>query len=258
MADDQEHQAPEDAHPKGTGTGPTIKTPLGPMNKDMMLVVGALAAGIVGFAWWRNRSASAATDAATAATDAALTPATDFDPSPSEDSTVSSDTSTTPSTNAEWTQQAISYLSSIGFDPGAVATALGLYLARQPLTADQQAIVNDARAAIGDPPVGGPYPIVTGLPTTTGTPIISKPPVTTPPPAGTTKAPPKKTAHNYTVVKGDTLTGISQKVFHTTRWSQDIYNSNRAVIEAAAKAHGKANSANGHWIYPGTVLVLTY
>ena len=30
----------------------------------------------------------------------------------------------------------------------------------------------------------------------------------------------------------------------------------RLETEAAAKKHGRRNSDNGHWIYPGTVLTL--
>lgn len=156
-----------DTPPAGGAGGKTVKTPFGHMNKQTVTIGIFAVGGIVLFALWRQRSAAnAATTAATTATDAALTPATDFTPAPTGDATVNSDTSTQPSTNAEWTQQAISYLSSIGFDPTAIAAALGLYLGRQPLSADQQTIVSEARAAIGDPPVGGPYPVVTGLPAT--------------------------------------------------------------------------------------------
>jgi hypothetical protein len=198
MADDaaEDTTGPPGGHPAHGGT---IKTPLGPMNRQMITIVIAISVGIVGFAFWRNRSAgTAAAAAAQSATDAALTPATDFTPAPTGDSTVSSDTSTQPSTNAQWTQQAISYLSSVGFDPSAVATALGLYLARQPVTSDQAAIINDARASTGEPPTGGPYPLVTGLPGAT----------TTPPPSGT---------YQYTTTgSGDTSVSLLiHKVYQT-------------------------------------------
>ena len=38
--------------------------------------------------------------------------------------------------------------------------------------------------------------------------------------------------------------------------SSRIYAANSAVIEAAAKQHGKSSSNNGWWIYPGTVLAI--
>ena len=51
--------------------------------------------------------------------------------------------------------------------------------------------------------------------------------------------------------------GIEKKAKKKTesKW-RNIYNANKKVIEAAAKKHGRRNSDNGHWIYPGTVLTL--
>ena len=60
----------------------------------------------------------------------------------------------------------------------------------------------------------------------------------------------------HTVVKGDTLCKISRKYYGTSSNWKTIYNANQAVIENAAKKHGKASSQTGHWIYPGTVLVI--
>ena len=67
------------------------------------------------------------------------------------------------------------------------------------------------------------------------------------------KAKKKKT---YRIVRGDTLCGISRKKYKTESKWRNIYNANKKVIEAAAKKHGRRNSDNGHWIYPGTVLTL--
>jgi len=56
---------------------------------------------------------------------------------------------------------------------------------------------------------------------------------------------------SYTIVHGDTLIGIGNKLhvdWHT------LYNNNKSVIEDAARAHGKSSSDGGHWIFPGTVL----
>lgn len=61
---------------------------------------------------------------------------------------------------------------------------------------------------------------------------------------------------NYTVIKGDTLSGIAKKKLGKSgRWSE-IYKLNKTTIENAAKKHGKKSSSNGHWIYPGTKLKL--
>lgn len=60
----------------------------------------------------------------------------------------------------------------------------------------------------------------------------------------------------YTIVSGDTLWGIAKKFLGKGVRYVEIYNLNKDVIEAAAKAHGKSSSSNGHWIWPGTVLTI--
>lgn len=61
---------------------------------------------------------------------------------------------------------------------------------------------------------------------------------------------------NYIVVSGDTLWGISKRFYGNPMKHGIIYAANAAIIESTAKAHGKPSSDNGHWIYPGTVLVI--
>lgn len=59
-------------------------------------------------------------------------------------------------TNAAWAQNAIAYLGTdVSVDSAALSTALGLYLAGQPLTSDQAALVDQAIAVEGYPPVSG-------------------------------------------------------------------------------------------------------
>lgn len=60
----------------------------------------------------------------------------------------------------------------------------------------------------------------------------------------------------YTVVSGDTLWGISKKFYGTGTKYHIIYDANSDLIEAAAKAHGKKSSDNGHWIWPGETLTI--
>lgn len=61
---------------------------------------------------------------------------------------------------------------------------------------------------------------------------------------------------NYTVVSGDTLWGIAERhCGGSGNWTK-LYDANAGTIEAAAAAHGKSSSDHGHWIWPGTVLVL--
>lgn len=57
----------------------------------------------------------------------------------------------------------------------------------------------------------------------------------------------------YTVVSGDTLQKISQKVYGTSARWKEIYNANQATIEYNARTHGLKSSNNGWWIYPGEV-----
>lgn len=60
----------------------------------------------------------------------------------------------------------------------------------------------------------------------------------------------------YTVASGDTLSGIARSKYGSSgRWT-DIYDANSGTIESAAKAHGKASSDHGHWIWPGEVLTI--
>jgi hypothetical protein len=62
--------------------------------------------------------------------------------------------------------------------------------------------------------------------------------------------------HTHLVAAGDTLTAISKRYYGTTgRW-REIYDENMAVIEAAAHAHGLADSGGGNRIYIGTKLNL--
>lgn len=58
----------------------------------------------------------------------------------------------------------------------------------------------------------------------------------------------------YTVVPGDTLWRIANRFYGSGTKYPVIYQANAEVIEAAARAHGKKNSNNGHWIWPGEVL----
>ena len=63
--------------------------------------------------------------------------------------------------NAAWSQYAENYLTStVGEDAGTVSSALGAYLAGQPVTPAQRDIIDQAVGFAGNPPVTGPggYP----------------------------------------------------------------------------------------------------
>ena len=78
-------------------------------------------------------------------------------------------------------------------------------------------------------------------------------------PAVTTPVTPTKPvpeSQTYTIKSGDTLWGISKKFYgNGSKWEK-IYNANKKVIDDAAKKHGRADSAKGHWIYPGTKITI--
>ncbi len=61
---------------------------------------------------------------------------------------------------------------------------------------------------------------------------------------------------SYTVVKGDSLWGISKKFYGTGTKYSSIYNANVDIIESTAKAHGKKSSDSGRWIWPGETLTI--
>lgn len=60
----------------------------------------------------------------------------------------------------------------------------------------------------------------------------------------------------YTVVPGDTLWGISKRFYGTGTKHHIIYGANAELIESTARAHGKAGSENGHWIWAGETLTI--
>jgi hypothetical protein len=66
----------------------------------------------------------------------------------------------TPTTNAQWFQEAISWLSQGGTSATTAEAALGKYLAGAAVTSQQALIVQEAEGALGPPPVSGPngYP----------------------------------------------------------------------------------------------------
>jgi LysM repeat protein len=60
----------------------------------------------------------------------------------------------------------------------------------------------------------------------------------------------------YVVKSGDTLEKIAKLQYGDFSKYKQIYEANKTVIENEAKKHGKGSSSNGHWIYPGTKLII--
>ncbi len=67
-------------------------------------------------------------------------------------------------------------------------------------------------------------------------------------------------SQTYTVVRGDNLWGIAKRFYGSGARYLEIYNANKNVIEAAARAHGKQDSYKGStagwWLWPGEILVI--
>lgn len=61
----------------------------------------------------------------------------------------------------------------------------------------------------------------------------------------------------YEVKPGDNLWNIARKCYGGSGedWIR-IYNANKAAIEKTAKKHGRHDSDEGDWIYPGTILTI--
>jgi hypothetical protein len=142
----------------------TVTLPVvGTVPRRVLLVGGAVSAGVIGYAWWRY-SVSGGTDVPgeSSSDDASYAPE-DTGVSASPGSYVPVDVEQDaappepPKTNQEWVNQAVERLTEIGVaDAAVIAAALGKYIAGQALTTGERAIVTTARAVIGPPPTTPP------------------------------------------------------------------------------------------------------
>lgn len=66
----------------------------------------------------------------------------------------------------------------------------------------------------------------------------------------------EKNTVTYAVKDDDTLWGIAQCYLGSGTRYPEIYELNKDVIEQTARDHRFADSDNGHWIFPGTILKL--
>jgi hypothetical protein len=137
------------------------------MPKKVAIIGGAVAAGIVGYAWYKNGDSGAPVSAVDAENPAAVDEYDSPLGNSGTNSTATSSGNVDPdaiNTNAKWTQAAVETLQGAGWDATAVFSALGKLLAFKTLSATEADIAQAAKAAQGEPPVGGPYPIKEGLP----------------------------------------------------------------------------------------------
>lgn len=60
----------------------------------------------------------------------------------------------------------------------------------------------------------------------------------------------------YEVQSGDCLWNIAKNFYGSGARYTDIYDANSDVIESTAQDHGFDSSESGHWIWPGTMLLI--
>lgn len=174
--------------------------------RRVLVTGGALAGSYVAWRWWSaSRAGSVApTDAAPADEWTTSGPGGPVDHSAASAGSGQSDDGSSDEliTTADgWTRAAVDYLAGVGYDPSAVATALGRYLGGEILSPAQADVVRAALASLGRPPGYPALPIRTS---STVTPAPSKPPAhshTVPKPHG---------PHVYYTAKGgETLASIA-------------------------------------------------
>lgn len=131
-----------------------------------LAIAGGAAVLYVGYRWYSARGDSSEETTVLppgedyGATGSATGTGYSYIPTSSSDSTTETDSSVI-STNQQWSQAGVTYATSVGYDPAASALALGKYLGTQPITKDEQNIVRVVLGAIGKPPTGGPYTVIT-------------------------------------------------------------------------------------------------
>lgn len=138
-----------------------------------LAVVAGGAILYVGYRWYSARGDSEETTVLApeedyGATGSATGTGYSYIPTSSSDSTNETDSSVI-STNQQWSQAGVTYATSVGYDPSAAALALGKYLGTQPITKDEQNIVRVVLGALGSPPTGGPYTVITDTSSTPST-----------------------------------------------------------------------------------------
>lgn len=185
-----------------------VKTPLGDVKKKTALLIGAGGLGVLGIVWYRSKQ-QAAQNASQSSADASqsgsdqIDPATGYPYGSPEDVAAQSQIGAASgqygplydyglgggggynpnqvngpgsfTSNAAWAQYAEDYMANtLGESATDVGNALGKYITGQPVTDAQVALINQAIAFAGSPPVPG----TDGFPPS----IRNAPPVPNPPP----------------------------------------------------------------------------
>jgi hypothetical protein len=137
---------------------------LGKVKQSWLYAGGAAVAGIVGYAWWSG----AGTGEDEETFDVEL-PATDYEPPTVLDSGLSvggaAQGEPIARTNVEWRSMAAEQGAALGFSDAVLNSALTKYLGKDRLNVTEAAAMAAIVAILGQPPSGGPYPILAELPT---------------------------------------------------------------------------------------------
>jgi hypothetical protein len=153
----------------------TVDVPvIGKAKKSYVAVGVAAIVGVAGFAWYRrvqgDQAAAAPGYYADTRTGSEL-PTDDYtNPGSNEDGQsgtgIGGDSGwRAPTTNEAWAQQVLDRLT--WYEPSAVSAAIGKYLTRQQVTADEATMIREAWAQVGRPPVDQPLLTSTTTPPTT-------------------------------------------------------------------------------------------
>lgn len=151
-----------------------IKVPgLGNTKKTYLIVAGVAAGGYVLYRWMNREDTSASEEVPVieptteeyGGSGSTGSAGTDYWYPSSSDTTAAT---ATIGNNQQWTQAGVAYADSLGWDSGAAALALGKFLRSEPLTSSQQDIVKAILGAVGNPPSGGPYTVITDTTSSSG------------------------------------------------------------------------------------------
>lgn len=135
-----------------------VKVPgVGKVKTTYVIAAGALVAGIVGYAWWTRRSAAASAPVY----DVDSVGETDYRaPGASSNYTAPAPPEGTISTNVQWSNAALQWAQTHGYDEFTAAMAVAQYLSRKPLNTKEADFIQVVTAQIGPPPTGGPWMII--------------------------------------------------------------------------------------------------
>ncbi len=221
--------------------GEALTKKIGPLPGFVwVLIVVGVAYGVY---WWRKRGAGTTSAPALAADNPAAVDASGAGPAPGT-GTYTGQVNTMPvgqaavSTNAAWAATAGNALIAAGADPSAVQNALSKYLSGGVLSAQEQALINQAVKLFLLPPEGV-LPVNAAPAPKAPTPAAPapKPAPKSPAPKAPAKAPAKPPAKKapapayttYTVRSGDSLSAIALRFWGTADW-QRLYKDNRAAV----------------------------